>query len=299
MKKIALSFGALLAISTLALTSCSAVTPDDGKLRIVASTDVYGSIAEAVTGNLATVTSIINDSAQDPHSFEANAQIQLALSKADVVIENGGGYDDFVDTLLNGANNPRAIVLNAVRLFGISADPPGADFNEHVWYDLPTMGAVATSLSEILAALDPANAARYHSNALTFTTALVGLEQRVAELGKRVNGTGVVITEPVPLYLLDAASLVNRTPTEFTEAIEEGSGVPPAVLLATRDLFRSGAIGAFVYNEQTTSAATEQLLTAANDAGVAIVPVTETLPAGRDYLAWMGDNIAALETALQ
>lgn len=298
MKRSALPLGAILAASTIALAGCSAPAPDDGELSVVASTNVYGSLAEAIGGPGVHVTSIITDLSQDPHSFEANARIQLALSKADVVIENGGGYDDFVGTLLTGANNPDAVVLTAVDLFAGAAGSSAPETNEHVWYDLPTMAAIAADLAETLAKLDPADAQRYRSNAATFTSALGGLEDRVADLRSKVAGTGVAITEPVPLYLLEEAGLENRTPTEFSEAIEEGSGVPPSVLRATLDLFGSGAVGAFVYNEQTGGPETDRLLAAAQDAGVPVVPVTETLPAGKDYLTWMRDNIAALEDAL-
>ena len=52
------------------------------------------------------------------------------------------------------------------------------------------------------------------------------------------------------------------------------------------------------YNEQTSSPETEQILKAVKDDGVAVVPVTETLPAGKDYLTWMKDNLSAIKSAL-
>jgi hypothetical protein len=38
--------------------------------------------------------------------------------------------------------------------------------------------------------------------------------------------------------------------------------------------------------------------TPAKDNNVAVVPVTETLPAGNDYLSWMDANITAIATAV-
>ena len=58
------------------------------------------------------------------------------------MIENGGGYDDFMDTMLKSAKNPSAAVLNAVDLSGKIA-PAGGELNEHVWYDFPTVDTVA------------------------------------------------------------------------------------------------------------------------------------------------------------
>ena len=57
-------------------------------------------------------------------------------------------------------------------------------------------------------------------------------------------------------------------------------------------------VKALVYNEQTTGPETEQVLSAAESAGVAVVPVTETLPEGEDYVSWMQSNIDAVSAAL-
>jgi len=292
-----------VALSALALTGCSTQSAataggDSGKLSIVASTNVYGSIAEAIGGDLVSVSSIIDDPAQDPHSFEADAQVQLALSKADIVIENGGGYDDFVDTLLGGANNADAVVLNAATISGYDQEPASGEFNEHLWYDFPTVQKVAEDLSAQLTKLDADNASTFAANTTAFTAKLKTLEADEAAVKAASAGVGVAITEPVPLYMLDAAGLVNKTPEAFSEAIEEGSDVSPAVLQQTLALFADGSVKVLAYNEQTTGAETEQLLAAAKANNVAVVPVTETMPAGTDYIGWMTSNIDAIKAAV-
>ena len=121
----------LAALATgLTLASCTspAATPSaspsstPATLSVVASTDVWGDLAAKVGGDRVNVTSIIDDPSKDPHEYEANAQIQLTLSKAQVVIENGGGYDDFVDTMLAAAKNPNArLCISAIALETLSA----------------------------------------------------------------------------------------------------------------------------------------------------------------------------------
>src|SRR6478609_10761823 len=161
---------ALTAAAALALTGCSAASSgsstDDGKVRIVASTNVYGDIASTIAGDAVEVTSIMDDPAQDPHSFEASAQNQLAISKADIVIENGGGYDDFVDTMLKAAPNDERVVLNAVDISGKKTD--GGGLNEHVWYDFPTVQKVADRLVTALATADPSQKSTFEANAKSF-----------------------------------------------------------------------------------------------------------------------------------
>ncbi|WP_432534988.1 metal ABC transporter solute-binding protein, Zn/Mn family [Kineococcus arenarius] len=290
----------VLALATaLGLTACggddTAASTADDTTTVVASTNVYGSIAEAIAGDAATVTSIIDDPSADPHSYEADTRTQLALSRADVVVENGGGYDDFVDTMLDAAEDADPVVVNAVELSG---EDTSGEFNEHVWYDVPTVRKVADAIEAALAEASPADAATFEANADTLDAQLAELEQRIADAAATTAGAPVAVTEPVPGYLLDALGAENRTPDEFSEAIEEETDVPADALQETLALFPGGQVRALVHNEQTTGPQTEQVLRAAEAADVPVVPVTETLPEGEDYASWMSANVDALVSAL-
>lgn len=284
----------LLAASALLLSGCSAGQQvDDGLIGVVASTNVYGDIAEMIGGDLVEVTSLISEPSQDPHSFEGDARNQLALSKAEVVIENGGGYDDFVDTLLSGAGNQDARVIDAVELSGYSED----GLNEHVWFDLPTVLKVAEALAAEYSELAPDSDSVFAANLAEFEAGLGDLQAKQKAVA--ANGAGVVMTEPVAGYLLEATGFTDVTPPKFSAAIEAESEVPPLVLQQTLDLVRSDRVRLLVYNEQTTGAATDQLLAAAKAAGLRVVPVAETLPAGIHYLDWIDATIDAVAGALR
>lgn len=295
MKRIALAL--IFAFATATLVSCASSSEPPSGVNIVASTNVYGSIAEAVAGPHANVTSIIDNPSQDPHSFEAGPRVQLELSRADVVIVNGGGYDDFVDTLLSGAANTRAQVITAVDVSGFSTDAIAG--NEHVWYDLDTASGIADALSEALSRIDPEHAPEYRANADNFHTDVAALKERLADIADSDAQRTVMVTEPVPLYLLAAAGLTDVTPPELRTAIENGNGVPPAVMNAALKLLSGDDVSLFVYNEQTEGPETQQLLTAAAANGIPAVGVTETIPDGLSYLEWMANNIRSLEEVLQ
>lgn len=289
---------ALAAATVAALTGCSAGSAaDDGKVRVVSSTNVYGDIASTIAGNAVEVTALMSDPAQDPHSFEASAQSQLAVSKADILIENGGGYDDFMDSMLRSTKNTGAQVLNVVQLSGRKA-PKGGDLNEHVWYDFPTIVRFTEHLVTALKKADPSAAAAFARNGDAFLAQLTTLQDREAQLAATYSGRGVLVTEPVPLYLLEAIGLQNRTPRAFSTAIENGTDVSPVVLQQVLDLARSGRLALLGYNEQTTGPQTERVLAAAKSAGLPVVPFTETLPAGLHYLGWMRSNLDAVAKAL-
>jgi zinc/manganese transport system substrate-binding protein len=291
-----------IAVATLLLAGCAAGSTASGStasgtITVVASTNVYGDIAATIGGDAVTVTSMMNNPAQDPHSFEASAQNQLQLSKADIVIENGGGYDDFIGTMMNSANNSKATVLNVVDISGKKPDASG-DLNEHVWYDFPSIAKFADRYAAELGKVDPSKASTFTANAAGFTAKLAALQGREAALRAKHAGEGVAITEPVPLYMLDAIGLVDKTPTAFSHAIEAGTDVSPAMLKSTVDLFQSHAVNLLVYNEQTSGPETNKVVGAARSAGVAVVPVTETVPSGKDYLGWMSGNLDKIAAAL-
>jgi zinc/manganese transport system substrate-binding protein len=303
---------ALAAVVTFAVAGCSSGSTDNpssdsqtsspadsgaGRVNVVASTNAYGDIAKAIGGQAVLVTSIIDSPDKDPHEYEADAQTQLALSKAQLVIENGGGYDDFVDTMLK-SNPTKPTLINVTAISGWDQDPAEGEFNEHLWYDLETVEKLAARLVTDLSTSAPGKAATFKSNAEAFTTQLGQLHQHEADMKAEHAGEGVAITEPVPVYLLEAVGLVNKTPEEFSEAIEQDTDVAPAVLNETEQLFDTKQVKLLAYNAQTTSTQTEAVLAAAQRNNVPVVPMTETLPPDQSYLSWMQANLQAVSTAL-
>ena len=309
----------------LALVGCasSAPTDDTAGLSVVASTNVYGDIAQSLAGDLASVTSIIDSAAIDPHSYEASAQDQLAIANADIVIENGGGYDPFVDVLVEGSGSS-AIVISAVETSGLLQEDHAEDahgdeehaedehaedehaddhghiegLNEHVWYDVHSIAHVAEAITAALVETDAGNTDAYEENLDAFLTDLEALEVDMEALADALGGGLVAATEPVPVYLLAELGFEDGTPAEFSEAIEEGADVPPLALQQALDLIDSGQVRLLAYNEQTESPETQRVRDAAEAAGIAVVSFVETLPEGEDYVSWMRANVEAVTSAL-
>ncbi|GAA2076158.1 zinc ABC transporter substrate-binding protein [Pseudolysinimonas kribbensis] len=294
------ALAALAALAVLAaLAGCSggaaaSASGAAGTVPVVASTDVYGDIAKAIGGAHVTVTSIIDDPDKDPHEYQADARTQLAISRAKVVIENGGGYDDFVDTMLKASKNTKAFVVNAVKLSGFS----GADLNEHVWYDYPTMSKVVDAIAASLHTADPKHARAYSAGAEALQQKLTRLEDSEATLAASTTGVGAGITEPVPDYVLQALKMDIVTPPAFSKAIEDGTDVAPVVLQQTLAQYADGRVKVLVYNVQTGGPQTEAVLAAAKKHHVPAVPVSETLPEGLHYIEWQEGVLAAIAQAV-
>ncbi|POH59900.1 metal ABC transporter solute-binding protein, Zn/Mn family [Arthrobacter glacialis] len=284
--------------ATLTLAACGGggepSQVPEGTVSVVASTNVYADIAQAVGGEQVTVHSIISKAGADPHGYEANAQDKLAVSKAQIGIENGGGYDDFFDQLAKGQLETGQII-NVSELSGLDMGP---GFNEHLWYSLPVMSKVVDEMAARFGAALPEQASTFTARAADYKAKLQDLDARLAQLKKTHDGTPVAITEPVPLYLLEQAGLVNETPEKFSEAVENGTDAAASTVTEMKTLLTGGTLAFLAYNEQTQSPQTEQLKADAQTAGLPVVDFSETLPAETSYLDWMVGNVSSLEQAL-
>ena len=268
-----------------------------GPPRVVASTDVWGSVAQSVAGDDAAVTSIITSGSADPHSFEASPADAAAIADASVVVYNGGGYDQWVDAVLE--NGPPTKTVDAYSLLDAAAIGEPQPANEHVFYELNTAKAVAVQLAARLAENRPEKAAQYRSRAEEFGRKADLVLRREREIGAASPGGSVVATEPVAHYLLRAAQLTDKTPQGFSNAIEQDTDPAPVDMAAMLDLITKREVSALLYNEQTATEVTRKIRAAADEAGIPVVNVTETLPAGSDYLAWQSDTADRLADALR
>lgn len=309
---------ALAAASVIVLAGCSTTTPaqsgDDGTpvdntVQVVASTNVYGSLAAEIGGDRVSVTSLIDSVAKDPHSYEATARDRLAVQKADLVIENGGGYDAFMEELRDGSD---ATLITAAEF---SHDYPGATvaddehaddhdhdhiegFNEHVWFDPHTISHVAEQIVTDLTELDPAGKADFAANAKKLAGELDGIETELDALHEKLEGTPVFITEPLPGLLAAAAGLDDVTPDGFASAVEEGNDVAPATLLEALDLIEHDKLRAVLANAQTGGSETSRVEDAAKQAGIPVLTFSELLEPDQSYAEWMRAAISDL-AALQ
>lgn len=283
----------LMAFAVGACNTQTSTDPSHG-ITVVASTDVWGSVASAVAGEHATVQSILNSAVADPHSYEATPTNATAIADASLVVYNGGGYDHWVDDVLTA--HPGGTVVDAYSL--MPSQPAGEPANEHVFYDLGTAKAVAAAIAARLAEKDPSNAAAYGDNAAVFgrETDVIAATER--EIGRKHPGLAVVATEPVAHYLLANAGIADRTPASFASAVEAGGDPAPVDVAAMLDLIDGREVSAVVVNTQTETAVTNQIQDAARKAGLPIVSITETLPDGMDYLGWQRQTVEELDNQL-
>lgn len=313
MKKSTLALTSLT-LASLLLTGCGAGSSShsssaEGQLKVVTTTDVYADLVTAVAGDRVEVQPIISSTAVDPHSYEATSQDRLTVKDAKLVLINGGGYDHFLEEMA-GSDNQNQAVLKAVEVSGLfsqedldhMAEEHSGDhsdhnhvhsYNEHVWYDIDSMQKLVDQLAQKLSELDPEGAKGYSSRAADYQQKLQGLKDRLTTLATQEGK--YLATESVPAYLLEDAGLADITPSDLLAAVDSESDIAPLTMQETKDVISSGQARLLAFNEQTQTKQTEEIRSFAQEASLPAVSFTETLPEGKDYLTWMGDNISAIE----
>jgi zinc/manganese transport system substrate-binding protein len=323
--KIRLAAGAAALGMAMVITGCGqdepAGEPADRGIAVVASTNVWGSVASAIGGEEVDVKSIISDPAGDPHSYQMTPKDAAELAAAALVVFNGGGYDEFVEQALGeGGQGPQAIEAFALTVHKEGAEPPGpgptstehvdrfgagglgrheSGENEHVWYHLATVGAVADEIAKRLSEIKPESRDAFETNARTFQGKLHQLTSQLDEIAQTHGGARVVATEPLAHYLIEDAGLDDVTPTEFVEAIEEETDPPAEAVADIQALVAQRQVRVVIHNPQTETPVVADVLSKAHEADLPVVDMTETLPAGKDYVAWMTEQVQALSAALK
>jgi zinc/manganese transport system substrate-binding protein len=261
---------------------------------VVAAENFWGNIAGQLGGKQVSVTSLITNPNADPHLFETNAADAAKLAQAAVVIENGAGYDDWMESLLN-ADSGHPKVVNAASVLHIT----GSDPNPHLWYDIPEVPKAAAAIEAALAKADPQASSVFRQNLQRFDASLSPLTAMLAKIKDQFANAPVAYTERVPGYALAAAHLSVKTPTGFARAIEDGEDPGPADTLAMQQLLTKHRVDVLLYNVQTVTPVTTQIRTLALKSGIPVVGVSETMPSSdHTYQQWQLSQLTALYRAL-
>lgn len=262
-------------------------------VNVVAAENFYGNIAEQLGGEKVRVTSILSDPRIDPHEYEPSVNDAKAVAVANLVIENSGGYDDWMNKLLSGSPNGNRIIVKGYDDAGNKLPD-----NEHVWYDIDNIQRIAQSISRALQKLDPANSTLFEGNFQGFQQSLAKVRKKIADIRSRWHGAPVGLTETIFLYQAKPLGLVVLTPFEFQKAIAEGNDPPADTVVATENQVKGKKIKVLICNEQTISPITTKLQEEARSAGIPVVLVTETMPASMNYQGWMLSQLNSLAQAL-
>jgi zinc/manganese transport system substrate-binding protein len=262
-------------------------------IRIVAAEDFYGNIASQLGGDKVSVTSILSDPNVDPHEYESDVQDGVAITNANIVIENGLQYDTWMDKLLSASPSSSRILITAA-----DDAPDLLPNNPHVWYGIDNVAAIAGTIVDALEKLDPADTPIFQANFATFNDSLIPIQAKMAEIKTKYAGTPVGLTETIYLYQTQVMGLNVLTPFGFEKAIAEGNDPSAADVQTTDQQVNGKQIKVLIYNSQTVTPITTNLENAAQAENIPVIPVSETMPTNMTYQTWMLGELNVLEQGL-
>jgi zinc/manganese transport system substrate-binding protein len=286
-------------VAVLAASACSAAsgaTHGDGDAIVaVGAENEYANVIGQVGGKYVQVSAIMSNPNTDPHTFEASASVARTVSAAQLVVQNGVGYDTFMNTIENAAPNSARKVIVVQNLLGLPDSTP----NPHLWYKPVTMPDVANAIASDLAAIQPAHASYFKANAAAFIGSLTAWNSAIAAFKATYPNTPVATTEPVADYMLQAVGADNLTPFAFQADIMNGTDPSAQDVALERNLFTQHKVKVFLYNQQVTDTLTQSLITLAHQNSIPVVGVYETMPVpGYDYQSWMLTEVQDLQKAV-
>lgn len=252
----------------------------------------YADVLAQIGGPFVKVIAVQANPNTDPHEFEVTPGLAAALQGADLVVENGLGYDDWARQMLEGT---QATVLSAKKLLNLPDGSP----NPHLWYRPDTMPEVAAAAAAFFAAKDPAHKADYEANLRAFDASLLPWRQEIAQIKAKYAGVPVAVTEPVADDLLHAAGLNIMTPFSFELSVMNDTDPSPQDVAIEEALLSQRKVRVFAYNAQVSDPQTQALLALAKQHNVQVLPVYELMPdTAAHYQDWMLQAATALNQAL-
>jgi zinc/manganese transport system substrate-binding protein len=288
-----------MAIALLAAACASAAgsaqTASTKVINVIGAENEYASVLGQVGGRYVHVSSILSNPNTDPHTFEASPQVAQEVAAAQVIVQNGLGYDSWIDKMESASPQSGRKVVVVQHVLGL----PDSTANPHLWYRPETMPAVARVIAADLSAIQPAHAAYFRARLNAFNRSLQPWLHAIAQFKARYPGATAANTEPVADYLLTAMGINNLTPFRFQADIMNGVEPAPQDIALENGLFSHHKVKVFLYNEQVTDALTASIRQHATQAGVPVVAVYETMPTpGYTYQSWMLAETRAITQAV-
>jgi zinc transport system substrate-binding protein len=302
----------LIAALVLALAGCGGSDESAGgeeALAVAAAFYPVQEIAEAVGGDLATVTNVVPPGGA-AHDIELSTQAAAAVEDADLVLFLGGGFQPELEKAVEGRDEASAVdVLAPISLRPVDEGIPGVvgevDGTElpggkdpHVWVDPATYAKMVESIRDAFVAVDPDNAEEYEANADAYLAEVEELDGEFAEALAPCKGKALVTSHAAFGYLADRYGLVQAPIAGITPEDEPD----PKSLAATAAFARKNGVTTVFFE---TLAPPDLAKTVAREigAGTDILDPVEGIPQdaldeGATYFTIQRDNLDRLVKGL-
>lgn len=239
------------------------------------------------------------------HDYQLQTRDMVALEKADILIVNGGGMEQFMDKVISMRSDLPVITASA----GIDMLPledhahehaqehegEGCiEVNAHVWLDPQLAVRQIENIAEGLCAADPAHAQAYRDNAAAYALRIDGLYQEMIAQLAPVAGKQIITFHEAFPYFAGAFGI------EIAGVIEHDQGEEPGTreIARTCDMVKELGIRALFAEPQYPQKAAE---TIARETGAGLYrldPIVSGDSSKESYEMIMRENARVLLEAL-
>ena len=304
-----------------ALSACGLRPPEgEDKLRVVSTIFAPYDFARAVGGELAQVTMLLPP-AGESHSFEPTPQDIMKIRNCDVFIYVGGESDAWVERILSGMDTSGMQVVTLMDCVETVEEElaPGmqhdehdheeheehdeheeAELDEHVWTSPKNAGLITQKIAAAMSAADPQNAIAYEQNTAAYLVELNNLDEQLHALANGAARNTIAFGDRFPFrYLVDAYDLDYYAAFPGCSAETEAS-VDTVITLI--ELVQAEGIPV-VFHTELSNQSMAKVIAGETGARVRMLHACHNITradfaAGKTYLQFMADNIAALREAL-
>ena len=183
----------VLFVPVLAACGGAAGGPGDGPVNVVATYSILGDLVENVGGGKVELTTLVGPNG-DAHTFEPAPSDNAELAEAEVVFENGLGFEPWLGDLYasSGSEAARVMVTDPIEPLTVAVEEQGheedaheeeehGEVDPHVWHDVDNAIVMVGSIRDALSEADPENAESYGRNAKAYVSELETLDAEVRE----------------------------------------------------------------------------------------------------------------------
>ncbi|MCX6018065.1 MAG: zinc ABC transporter substrate-binding protein [Chloroflexi bacterium] len=171
-------FAAALLLLSAACSAAPASLPT-ARLRVVVTFSVLGDFVGRVAGGMADINVLV-PAGGDAHEYEPAPSDVVRIADADVIVENGVGFEAWLDMLYqsSGSKATRIIASEGIKLREVAEGRTVHD--PHIWHDVRNAIRMVNNIAEAFARADAPNAVQYQANAAKYVAELDALDAEIA-----------------------------------------------------------------------------------------------------------------------
>ena len=88
-------------------------------ISAIGAENEYANVLGQIGGRYVHVSAILDNPNTDPHTFEASPQVAQEVSSAQLIVQNGVGYDSWMNKIESASPNPKRKVIVVQHVLGL------------------------------------------------------------------------------------------------------------------------------------------------------------------------------------